>query len=231
MNNNKSPSKKNNRTVKPRPKKVSAGGWVAIGLRNDFYHDGYRKMIAVMVIGITCLIISIGLTYYAIQKKEQNVYFATDANGALIPLIPLSKPNHSDAIIANWLSMALVDTFDFHFGNLERRLNESALKWFTSNGATELINALEDSNNFESIRNKQMFVQLSLKHSPIMLKNGKPDWSKYFLWKFQAEGLMTYRTTGEEFTNNVIFTIVVSRRSMLEDPTGLGIAKIIMTNK
>lgn len=231
LNNSRSKITPRNNSAPKQKKRTSAGGLAAVGLRNDFYTEGYKKMIIISMLSMACLIGSVGLVFYAAQKTEKNVYFATDANGSLIKLVPLSAPNHSDAVISDWLTRALIETFDFHYGNLERKLNESALKWFTPNGATELITALDDSNNFESIRERSMFVQLALKHAPIVVKSGKPSWSRYYLWKLQVEGVMTYRTISEEFSNTVIFTVVVSRRSMLEDPTGLGVAKIIMTIK
>lgn len=203
-------------------------GVETVMLRNDFYRDGAKKMQTVLIISVCSFILSIVVLMIAMNQVDKNVYFATDNNGAFIKLVPMSEANHSDASIANWLSEALVDTFDFHFANLEKRVNESALKWFTSNGATELISALEESNNFSAIRERKMFVSLALKHTPIVLNQGLPSWSKYYLWELQVEGIMTYRTTAEEFSNKVMFTVVISRRSMLEDPSGLGIAKIIM---
>lgn len=224
-------TRKPSQASKPQPKrKVSAGGFAAVGLRNEFYKDGYKRMFVIAVLSSLCLVCSVALVFYAAQKTEKNVYFATDSNGSLIKLVALSEPNHNDAVVADWLNRALIDTFDFHYGNLEKKLNEAALKWFTPNGATELVNALDDSNNFESIRERNMFVSLALQHTPIVVKRGKPEFSRYFLWKLQVEGIMTYRTVTEEFSNPVLFTVVVSRRSMLEDPTGLGIAKIIMTS-
>lgn len=209
----------------------SAGGIQKVENRNSFYNDGEKKLFFVALISIVCLVSSLLLVFYAANKTEKNVYFATDENGGLIQLVPLSQPNHSESVIADWLARALIDTFDFHFDNLERRINEASLKWFTPNGASELIDALDDSNNFESIRERQMFVNLALKHVPIVTRAGRPAWSKYYLWRLQVEGLMTYRTATDVFTNDVVFTVLVQRRSMKDDPTGLGIAKIIMTIK
>lgn len=226
---------KNNKSAKQRtrtnkPKQVdSTGGYAAIGLRNDFYKDGSNRMQIICLLSVICLGFSVALMFYSVQKTESNVYFATDPNGSLIKLVPLGKPNHSHAAVADWLNRALIDTFDFHHGNLEKKLNEAALKWFTANGASELISALDESNNFESIRSRKMFVTLALKHTPIVIKAGKPSWSKYYLWKLEGKGTMTYRTSTDEFSNDVLFSVIVSRKSMINDAMGLGVAKIIMT--
>ncbi|WP_256659165.1 hypothetical protein [Pseudomonas sp. Leaf58] len=42
---------------------------------------------------------------------------------------------------------------------------------------------------------------------------------------------MTFYTQTQQFTNKVRFMVTVERRSMLEDVSGLGISKVVMTKR
>lgn len=220
---------------KNKDKKTSSGsssiksGLGLVVERKEFYKDMNSNMWKIAATGVFSLVASIALSFFVLAKKENNVYFATDENGSLINMIALSEPNHKDATISNWLTRALVDTFDFNYHNLEFRINESSMKWFTSEGTSELIKSMQENGNFDVIRDRKMIVNLETEQSPIVVKKGRPDWSNQYLWKLEVPAKITYRTEASVYSNNVDITAIVSRRSLLEDPSGLGISSIIMT--
>jgi Macrophage killing protein with similarity to conjugation protein. len=211
-------------------KEKESTGLALIVERREFYRDMYSKMWKIAAVGVASMVVSIGMSVYVFNKKESSVYFATNEGGSLIKLIPLSEPNVRDSTVANWLTRALVDTFDFNYSNIKFRLNDAALKWFTSDGAAELIKAMNQNGNFDVVVDRRMIVSLETEHTPLVVKKGAPD-GNLFMWKLQVPAKITYRTEAKEYSNNVIFTVTVSRRSLLEDPSGLGISRIIMTVK
>jgi intracellular multiplication protein IcmL len=197
--------------------------------RREFYMDMYSKMWKIALVGVTSMIISLVMTIIVINKKESNAYFAVDQNYSLIKLIALHEPNVKNGVVANWLTRALVNTFDFNYYNIKSHLNESSMKWFTSEGASELIKALDDSGNFDVIVERKLIVSLVVNQVPVVVKEGVINGVK--LWKLQVPAVMTYRNESSVSSNEVIFTVTVSRVSLLTDPVGLGIAKIIMEKK
>ncbi|KPC16933.1 Uncharacterized protein AC499_1094 [Pseudomonas amygdali pv. lachrymans] len=148
----------------------------------------------------------------------------------MIPLIALGEPNQKDTVVAQWLQNALVDTFSFDFTNINTRLNEATMKWFNDNGANELLRAMKDSGNFDVITERRMILTTTLNSTPILVGK-KPNAEGVFSWTFQVDAIMTFRTQSQEFTNNVRFTVMVDRRSVLEDVNGLGISKVVMTKR
>lgn len=167
-------------------------------------------------------------TCYAIQKKAEPVYFQADEAGNLTRMIPLTHPNHSHPAVGQWLTDALVDTFDFHHGNVNQRLNRAAGLYFTAGGGDALINTWESAGNYDAIVSRGLFVSLAVEHTPFLIEHGPPPGSHIYRWRFQVPAVLTFRNQGEEFTNRVVFTVDVSRRSLLEDPKGLGISRILM---
>lgn len=194
--------------------------------RREFYKDMYSKMWKIAIVGASSMIISLVMMMTVINKEEKNSYFAVDNNFSLIKLIALSEPNVKNAVVANWLTRALVDTFDFNYYNIKHHLNEASMTYFTREGASELIKALDSSGNFDVIIERKLIVSLAIEQVPIVIKEGVLGNTK--VWKLQVPAVITYRNESSVSSNNVIFTITVSRVSLLEDPVGLGITKIIM---
>jgi len=196
--------------------------------REAFFGSGIIIMKR-LAVGLGALaVFSAGMAYVAVTKKTEPVYFVAYEDGSLVSMVPLSQPNHSQPAISQWLTNALVDTFDFHFGNIENELNEAASLWFTYAGADALMQTWEDSGNYQAIVDRKLFLSLAVTHTPVLLQHGLPPGSSNYVWRFQAPAVLTFRTESRAFTNNVVFTVDVSRRSILEDPKGLGISKIVM---
>lgn len=216
--------------VKPgarQSKGIEVSGQEAIGARNEFYQDGAAFLKKTVVAGLICLAGSIGVAFYSAHKKENNVYFAGKEDGTLVKLIALDQPNMSQAAVTNWVAKALVDTFDFSFNNVERRLNDATMRWFTPSGGSELIKALKAGGNLDSVQAKELFVNLTLSSSPLLIDSASKNGEEY-AWKYEVPAQITYRTRTKTYVDNVVFNLTVQRQSMISNADGLGIAKIIM---
>jgi hypothetical protein len=213
------------------PESSKAEGQKAIKARNDFYADGssFMKKCAYATFGF--MLVSIGSTFYSASQRENNVYFAAKPNKDIVQLVALDEPNMSNAAVTNWLSHALIDTFDFRYNNVSQRLSESANRWFTPEGGTELVRALESGGNLASVSEKELFVGLTLDSAPILIDQAKDSTGTYYAWKYEVPGQITYLTRSKTFVDKVTFKITVQRQSMISSPDGLGIAKIIMLVK
>lgn len=194
--------------------------------RREFYKDMYSKTWKMALTGVITLGLSVGTAVYSVNKEADNKYFAVDQNLNMIKLIALDQPNASNTVVGNWLTKALVDTFDFNYFNMKKQLNDASVKYFTAEGSAELIRALDESGNFNIILDNKLIVNLTVTHNPVIIKEGVIE--GYKLWKLQVPATITYRNETSVSSNKVIFTVTVSRVSLLTDPVGLGIAKIIM---
>jgi intracellular multiplication protein IcmL len=223
------PRKKNNNNLASDADATS--GQETVVARNGFYKDGAAILAKTSIASVVCLVAAIGVTFYSASQKENNVYFAAKSDGSLIKLIKLSEPNLSDAAVTNWLSRALIDTFDFNYNNVKPRLNDATMKWFTPAGGEELLKALTTTGNIDSVIQTELFVNLTLDNAPLLVDRALEDGGKVYAWKYQVPGVITYRTRSKVFTDKVVFSITVQRQSMIDNPDGLGIAKIIMLVK
>jgi len=199
----------------------------AVMLRNEFYKDGSKKLKYLIIASSICLALSTFTAYVSVSQEGENNFFAVDESGQFVELITLDRPNHKAAVVSQWLTDALIDTFDFNYLNMKQVLNDKAMVWFTDSGRNSLITSIEESGSFSTIQKEKLITQLNLIRAPILVREGLNDSGRYE-WLLQVEGKFTYTNETTVYTNNVIFTVSVIRRSMLEDVKGLGINKIIV---
>lgn len=213
------------------------GGQSSIGRehvahRNDFYRDGNKKMYFAAGFALVALILQVFVAFLGFTAKNERVYFATDKNGSLIKLYPLGQPNQKDEVVAQWLQNALVDTFSFNFTNMKTRLNETTMEWFTPNGREQFLSEMRSSGHMDVVTDGKMIMSLTLDHTPVLFAPpAASPTTGIYTWRMQSDAVLTFRTQSKEYSKKVRFTVAVERRSVLDNVQGLGIAKIVMTNR
>lgn len=202
---------------------------IANAIERGVYFSAGIKLMKRLCVGLTIVLgLAVSLAYYAVVRESRPVYFMANEDGTLVEMIPLSEPNRSQPAVAQWLTEALVNTFDFHFANVQQSLNKSSMAYFTLEGADALLQTWEQSGNYDTVVERELFVSLAITDTPLLVRYGIPPDSNLYVWRYQVPAIMTYRNRSQVFTNQVEFTVDVSRRSILENSQGLGISKIIM---
>jgi hypothetical protein len=196
--------------------------------RVGYYGEGLSKIQKLAYVGIGCFFISAILVFLSIKTESKNVYFAIDEQRTLIKLIPLSEPNLKDAAISDWASRALVDTFDFSYFNMKSHLNEATMEWFTDHGRQELLDSLAKTGNFDAVSKSKLIVGLTVDNTPLVAKKGVASFNNTYMWKLEVPATISYRTESTVYSNKVLFTVTIARRSLLENKSGLGIERIVM---
>ena len=205
-------------------------GLQKVQLRNDFYRDSDKKLFLAAAISVIGLIAQSLIAFSVFTAKNERVYFATDKNGSIVQLYALGQPNQKDMVVSQWVANALVDTFSFNFTDYKNRLNESTMTWFTKEGAEGLLSALNSAEVIKALLERKMILSLSLESTPVLLE-AKQNESGVWIWTFQVNGIMTYRTSTQESSSKVTFMVQVDRRSVMENADGLGISKVIMKRR
>src|SRR4029079_19397823 len=87
-----------------------------------------------------------GTLGYLLTHPPMPRYFATSINGRITPLYPLLEPNQSDSAVLQWANQAAIAAFSYNFVNYRTEL-QAASGFFTADGWTQFLSALENSNN------------------------------------------------------------------------------------
>ncbi len=197
----------------------------AVTLRNNFYRDGQRKMILLLLISMAANFLLASMIVYIISHPPAPKYFATSINGRITPLFPLNEPNQSDSAVLQWANQAAIAAFTYNFVNYRTELQASS-GFFTSDGWDQFLTALEQSNNLEAVKAKKLIVSAVATRAPIILQKGILNGR--YAWRVQMPILVTYQSASEFSQQNNVVTMLITRVSTLNSPRGIGIAQFVV---
>lgn len=197
----------------------------AVALRNDFYRDGQRKIIIALIISILINFMLSSLLVYMRTHPPAPQYFATSINGRITPLFPLNEPNQSDSAVLQWANQAAIAAFTYNFVNYRDELQASS-GFFTADGWTQFLTALQQSNNLDAVKAKKLIVSAVATRAPIILQKGLLNGS--FSWRVQMPILVTYQSASEFSQQNNVVTMLITRVSTLNSPRGIGISQFVV---
>ncbi|KTD13333.1 type IVB secretion system apparatus protein IcmL/DotI [Legionella jamestowniensis] len=196
-----------------------------VAMRNTFYRDGQRKIMVALLISILVNCILGSLAFYLLTHPPAPKYFATSINGRITPLFPLNEPNQSDSAVLQWANQAAIAAFTYNFVNYREELQASS-GFFTSEGWTQFLNALQESNNLDAVKAKKLIVSAVATRAPIILQKGILNGR--YSWRVQMPILVTYQSASEFSQQNNVVTMLITRVSTLNSPRGIGISQFVV---
>jgi len=195
-----------------------------VRLRNNFYRDSYRRVLAVLLFMVVANIGLLGLLAYRMTHVTPTRYFATSADGRITPLQPLSQPLVSVSALLQWANQAAVDAYSYNFVNYRKQL-QAASEYFTPSGWRTYEAALKSSRNLETVIARKLVVTAVATGAPVILDqrvvNGR------YAWKVQMPLLVTYQSASTLFQQPLVVTMIVTRVSMRDVPKGIAISQFI----
>jgi intracellular multiplication protein IcmL len=84
---------------------------------------------------------------------------------------------------------------------------------------------LEESGNLRTVIDNKLVTTAVPRGAPIIIAEGQLGGN--YAWKIQLPMLVTYQSASTRTTQDLLVSAIISRRSELEHPMGLGIAQII----
>jgi intracellular multiplication protein IcmL len=197
----------------------------AVTLRNNFYRDGQRKIIGILLISILVNIVLASMFTYIILHPPEPKYFATSINGRITPLFALNEPNQSDSAVLQWANQAAIAAFTYNFVNYRTEL-QAASGFFTADGWDMFLSALQQSNNLDAVKSKKLVVSAVATRAPIILQKGLLNGR--YSWRIQMPLLVTYQSASDFSQQNNVVTMLVNRVSTLNSPRGIGISQFVV---
>jgi intracellular multiplication protein IcmL len=192
--------------------------------RNSFYRDSYRKVLIALNISILSLLVLIISAVYILNHPPQPKYFATYADGRLVPLIPLNDPNITQASLMQWVNTAVVAVNTYDFVNYREQL-QHASDYFTQDGWSAYLDSLKASRNLNAVIEKKLVVSAFAKRAPAIVRSGPLD--GVFTWTIQIPITVVYQSASASSQQDLVVTLMVKRISTLTNPNGIGIANYI----
>lgn len=215
--------------VAPVAKDAPAKGLGAVVVRNEFYRDGYRKLVTIAQIQAVVIIGLVLAMFYVISVNQpENRYFATTDDGRLVPMVALNEPNLSTPALMSWTAQAATEVMTFGFNDYRRRLQEASRN-FTKVGWASFTTALEKSRIIESVEANQQVVTAAPRSAPVLVSEGLVNGR--YQWQIELPMIVTYQAGATTRADNLLVTLLVVRVSKLESPNGVGIEQWVAQAK
>jgi hypothetical protein len=199
----------------------------AAGLRFEWYRDGFRLLLGLLLIGALVLTLSLGLNVYLFAFQPPPRYFVQTADHQLVGVTPLDEPSFSDERITQWATEAIVAANNWNFADYREALQAACNRYFTPAGCQEYRDALIRIGNLESVKTKRLTVRAVVVKPPLILNKVLQGQTQRFTWQMQMEVLIRYLSSSEQTTQNLRVTVVVVRRPLTETEQGVGIEKYV----
>jgi len=199
----------------------------AAGLRFEWYRDGFRRLLALLLIGALVLALSLGLNVFLLAYQPPPRYFVQTADHRLVGVEPLDEPSLSDERVTQWATEAIVAANHWNFADYREALQAACNRYFTPAGCQEYRDALIRIGNLESVKTKRLTVRAVVVKPPIILNKVIQGQTQRFAWHLQMEVLLSYLSSAEQTAQPLIVTVVVVRRAPSETEQGVGIEKYV----
>jgi intracellular multiplication protein IcmL len=213
------PTRKPGTDIAPKDAPRDALGTVVT--RNEFYRDGYRRLVQIArleAVAILALIAVLALTVSAMKGRDR--FFATTSDGRVLQMAPLDQPNLPTSKVLSWATEAAAETMTFNFSDYRKRLQDSS-RFFTRNGWQTFNDALSKSNLLEAVQSLQQVVTAAPRAAPVILQEGLVN--NVYQWQVQIPFNITYQAGSKEDNHAQLITLVIVRVSTLETPDGIAI--------
>ena len=193
-------------------------------------YDTYRKAFRSSAFGNGIMMLAVaisGLMAWSAWTEKQNPrYFATYQDGGIIPLVALSLPFLDTGEVTNFAVEAVTRAMSMNFIEWRQSLNNSS-RYFESKGAwEEFLNALETSGRLDYIRNQKL-ISNAVVNEAFILEHGIDEQNRYS-WKVRIKMKTTHEKSDKRSIEENIVDLVISRVNTWENPSAIGITRIII---
>ncbi len=194
-------------------------------MRNEFYRDGFRMML-ILVVMEAVIIMGLVLGIIAIIKSHEpnDRYFATTEDGRLIEMEALSTPNLNRPALLSWAAQAATETMTFGFHDYRRRLQEASRN-FTRTGWASFVSALQSSGMLQTVNENRQVITAAPRAAPTILSEGLSG--GVYRWEVEMPMMITYQFGQQQRDDSLNLRLIIVRMPKLESPNGVGIEQWI----
>jgi intracellular multiplication protein IcmL len=193
-----------------------------VKLRNDFYKDGFRRLVWAVLASIILNVVLVVVVVMNKQQPPQRYFFSTNGTGQLIPVYPTSQPVMSNAMVLNWVSQNVPNIYQIDFVHYRNQLNALS-NYFTPTGWAQFQTTF--ASQLTEIINNQYVVSAAPNGVPVVTGTGVFDGT--YMWQIQMPLILYFQKDSTVTSRNILLTLVVARVNNVVADQLIGISQII----
>jgi intracellular multiplication protein IcmL len=194
-----------------------------IRLKNDFYKDGFYKVLIAFGLILLAILASISVSLYLFFSKPKPVVFSVDSEWRVLPPVPVDQPYVRTPDLLQWVSEVLSSAFTYDFVHYQDQLKNQA-RYFTDNGWKAYLGHLNEYANATTIQNSTLFISSSAGGAPFIVNQGLLQ-GRYSWWVQMPINLSYSGGSLQPLTIQVL----VVRVPTLNNLSGMAIDNMIIT--
>lgn len=206
-----------------------------VALRNRFFYMFYRHASLVFLMSLMAFIISVIFLAIFIKQPVAPQYIPLNPDGTYIKLAPLSEPK-TDLEVNDFVHAAIKKLYKFDYINYSEQLMDGA-SYFIPEGWNEYLTAYTASGNLTFVKENHAVVTVKVLEAPVINRKGVNPQTNVYEWEIQTKVEISYfgldvKSNNAVNKNDTLYALVrVTRNSVINNPEGLGISKLILTDK
>jgi Macrophage killing protein with similarity to conjugation protein. len=180
---------------------------------------------ALTVLTAVCAI-SVGVTVYAVMNKPEPRYFATRAEGGILPLTPVSEPILTTSEVTNFAVKAVTRALTLDFANYRQDLADAQRFFDQPEGWENYLRALETSTMLKYVINRRL-ISSAVANGATIINTGLDARGRYS-WTVQVPLTVTYQSSSERSASNLLAEVVISRVPTHVAADAVAISRIVV---
>jgi intracellular multiplication protein IcmL len=188
--------------------------------KNNFYRDGYRRLMRIILIASLVAVTLLLVLSYLIFTQPKAKYYASTTTGRVIPIESLSSPVVTSTFIRQWASLAVRSSFNLDFVHYQTQLSKSSF-YFVPSGWSAFKTALQASGVLKTLVQKKLFASAFVNGTPRIIDRYISHGQ--FTWKVQLPLLVTYTSASAKTTRQLYVALTIKRVPELTFPKGIAI--------
>lgn len=206
-----------------------------VALRNRFFYMFYRHASLVFIMSLIGFIISVIFLVVFVKQPVAPQYIPLNPDGTYIKLLPLNEPK-TDLEVNNFVHSAIKKLYKFDYINYSEQLMEGA-SYFIPEGWNEYLTAYTASGNLTFVKENHAVVTVKVLEAPVINKKGVNQQTGVYEWEIQTKVEISYfgldvKSNNSVNKTDVLYALIrVTRNTVINNPEGLGISKLIFTDK
>ncbi|OGT47754.1 MAG: hypothetical protein A3E83_04945 [Gammaproteobacteria bacterium RIFCSPHIGHO2_12_FULL_41_20] len=202
-------------------------GLQVVTLHDDFYRDGVRVVLAIVISLSVIILAMLGISIYLLFNKPQPMRFPVENDWRVVKPVPVEQSYLSITDLLQWVANSIPKTFNVSFVNYNADLTRSA-QYFTGTGWKNFLNQINNYADYNSVQASKFFINSTLAGAPFILNQGLLQGR--YAWWVQVPVEITYTSYEKTYTKSLVLQVLVVRVPTLDNLIGVGIENVLVNS-
>lgn len=202
--------------------KINSGLEMVV-MRNQFYRDGYYRVLFCVLFMLAVNVVLAGLLYIKWTNPPEPQYFATTAQGQIIKIHKLSDPVFPDDMVLQFAADSVRKAFNLDYIHWREQLKDASEN-FTPDGWVYFSSKLKETNNLKTLVDQNMVSDAQITGAPQVVRESIV--SGHYAWNIQLPLLVTFTNGSNTIHMPIEMTVIVIRVPVKYYPKRLAINNI-----